>query len=347
MERKKLVIIGGGFAGAKIAKKLQDKFDVTLIDKKDYFEFTPGILRTIVYPEHANKIEVKHDEYFKKGKFVMGCVSKIRGNNVILKDHIKEIKFDYLVIASGSRYESPIKDDENIIISSRSKELQKYHEKLSKSKEIIIIGGGIVGIELAGELVGKYKDKKIIIVHSKKVLISRNNKKSQEYAKKKLQSRGVEIIFDDRVKKKIGKKVITEKGKEILCDLAIVCTGIKPNSEFIDNKYKEKGFVKVNEFLQFEGKKNVFVCGDVAGVVEEKVAQGAEKQADIVINNILSQDKGKELKKYKSGRKPMVISLGMYDGIFEYKNFVITGFIPAFMKWAIEKKTMMRYGRIL
>ena len=65
---KKLVIIGGGFAGSLIAKNCENYFDTTLIDSKDFFEFTPGILRTIVQPSHAKKIQVLHKEYLKKTK---------------------------------------------------------------------------------------------------------------------------------------------------------------------------------------------------------------------------------------------------------------------------------------
>lgn len=59
----RLVIIGGGFAGAFAAKKLEDFFDLTLIDTKDYFEFTPSVLRTIVEPNHISSIQIYHNQY--------------------------------------------------------------------------------------------------------------------------------------------------------------------------------------------------------------------------------------------------------------------------------------------
>ena len=66
---KKVVVIGGGFAGAYIARHLEKDFDVTLIDTKDYFEFTPGILRTIVFPKHMKRIQVLHTHYLHKSHF--------------------------------------------------------------------------------------------------------------------------------------------------------------------------------------------------------------------------------------------------------------------------------------
>lgn len=50
---REVVIVGGGFAGAYVAKALEDCFRVTLVDNKDYFEFTPSVLRTIVEPNHG------------------------------------------------------------------------------------------------------------------------------------------------------------------------------------------------------------------------------------------------------------------------------------------------------
>ena len=66
----KVCILGGGFAGSYIASKLENHFDVTLIDSKDYFEFTPGILRTVVKPTHSKKLQVLHKGYLKKAKFL-------------------------------------------------------------------------------------------------------------------------------------------------------------------------------------------------------------------------------------------------------------------------------------
>ena len=81
---KKVVIIGGGFAGAYAAKNLEIDFGVTLIDSKDYFEFTPSILRTIVEPRHITKIQVLHSHYLKNADFIRGVVKEINVREVIL-----------------------------------------------------------------------------------------------------------------------------------------------------------------------------------------------------------------------------------------------------------------------
>ena len=74
---KRLVIIGGGFVGATVARELEGEFHVTLIDSKDYFEFTPSILRTIVEPDHMKKVQLLHSHYLKKAVLIREEVEEI------------------------------------------------------------------------------------------------------------------------------------------------------------------------------------------------------------------------------------------------------------------------------
>src|SRR3989338_11245284 len=110
---KRVVVIGGGFAGTCIASRLQKYFAVTLIDSKSYFEFTPSILRTILEPDHWNKIKVLHKSYLPHTRFILGVVSRVN------KEHVQvgkeKIPFDYLVICSGSGYNAPIKEQHVVL----------------------------------------------------------------------------------------------------------------------------------------------------------------------------------------------------------------------------------------
>jgi apoptosis-inducing factor 2 len=343
---KKIVIIGGGFTGAYCAKNLENDFDVTLIDHKDYFEYTPSVLRTIVEPNHINKIQAMHKDYLKKAKIINAEVTEISKQNVTIKN--KKIPFDYLVIASGSSYNSPIKE-EGMIPATRAKELVDCHKDLEKAKKVLIIGGGLVGVELAAEICTHYKNKEITLVHSKSNLIERNHKKSQKYSEKFLKKQGVKILFDEKVKLKKGKKLITEKGTEIKTDMPFMCVGIKANYEFMQNKFSdclnEKNQIKINEYLQLGKNKNIFVGGDVSATKEEKTAQTSENHAQLIVKNIRCLKKGESLESYRPIKRPMVISLGKRNAIFEYNNFVFTGLFPTILKWFVEWKTMIRYKK--
>ena len=150
----------------------------------------------------------------------------------------------------------------------------------------------------------------------------------------------------------------TQSGEEIDADVAYSCIGAAPNADILLSKFKDycddAGFARVNDFLQFEGNPNTFVAGDLLSVNEEKLAQASQNAAALVASNIRLRDKGKPLKRYaplvggsKARELPVVISLGKYDGIFIlqgifpvslWEGTVLTGFIPALVKEAVEWK---------
>jgi|SRR3989344_3592038 len=339
---KRLVIIGGGFAGSTIARELEGKFSVVLIDSKDYFEFTPGVLRTIVEPEHIKRIQRLHRDYLKKTKIVLGSVSDINRKYVFVNN--EKILFDYLVIASGSRYNVPFKESK-AVVATRSVTLKNCYDELCRAKNVLIVGGGLVGVELAGEICTHYKDKKIVIVHAKDKLIDRNHEKAIKHAENFLRKKGVKIIFNERIIK-FDKNFISNKGKKYRTGISFLCTGIVPNSSFLMKNFSDslthKGFIKVNEYLQLEGEKGIFAVGDVNDRMEEKTAQNAERQAKIAVKNICALEHEKSLEKYHSKKTPLVISLGRWNGIYSQGSFVFTGLIPGLMKRIIEWKEMIK-----
>lgn len=341
---KKIVVIGGGFAGSHAAKKLEKKFDVTLIDTKNYFEFTPSILHTIVEPNHIKKIQVLHEHYLSRTKVIVGKVTEVAKTHVKIKN--KSIPFDYLIISSGSSYNAPFKE-QNVVLATRAENLRKRYKDLCKAKKILIIGGGLVGVELAGEILWKYKsDKEITIVHSGEKLIERNSEKAIKYAEKYLRKKGVKIIYNERVVE-INKKVCTtDKKTQCDYDLIFLCTGIVPNFEFMkknfSSKLNSKNQIKVNEFLQLEDSQNIFVAGDVNSIVQEKTAQNAEKQAETVVKNIWAIEKNLSLQKFVPKFSPLVISLGKNKGIFTKRKFTFSGIIPGWMKSVIERWEMWK-----
>jgi apoptosis-inducing factor 2 len=347
--RKKVVVIGGGFAGSHVAKHLEKKFSVTLIDEDDYFEFTPGILRTIVEPSHISKIQVLHTHYLSRAKVVVGKVSEVGKSYV--KVGKKKIEFNYLAICSGSSYNLPIKE-QGVVTATRARHLRSCYEDLCKAKRILIIGGGLVGVELAGEIFYRYgKEKKISIVHAGKRLIERNSEKASNYAEKFLKSKGAEIIYGERIVKKSGEEYVTNKDRKVEADMAFVCTGIKPNYDFMKAKMSsvlnKENHIVVNSCLQVRGMKNVFAAGDVSGVVEEKTAQNAERQGQVVYKNICALEFGGDLREYSPRSTPLVISLGKWDGLYCGKHFTFSGIVPAMMKWGVERWEMGKKRRVM
>ena len=337
---KKIVVIGGGFAGSMVARKLVNKCDVTLIDTEDFFEYTPGILRVLVEPEKYHKLHARHTDYLSNARVIVSHVKSIGNKNVVLANG-KKVVYDYLVIASGSNYATPIKE-ENTFFANRIKNLLEANKKIKKAKKIFIVGGGIVGVELTAEIATHHKDKTISLIHSHSRLMERNNPKSSEYAQKFLEKQGVKIIFNEKILKKEGKNLIGASGSKYPYDAVFFTVGITPNTDFMTgslSKLVSKGII-VNEFLQLIDNSNIFVAGDVSNISEEKTAQNAEMHGKVVAKNILALIHGKPLKQYKSRKRVMVISLGKHSGIIECKRIVISGFLASLAKCFIEKKVM-------
>lgn len=340
--KKRLVIIGGGFVGSNLARSLENQFEITFIDSKDYFEFTPGILRTIVDPEHISKIQVRHSKNIKNSKILVGLVEEV-GNNYIIFNREKII-FDYLVICTGSRYSTPIKQ-ENVVLANRAKVLVDYYEKLCESKSIGIIGGGLVGVELAAEIYSKYPEKDLFLVQSNSLILPRNSEKSRKYVMDLFNRKNVKVYCSERVKNFKKNYVLTNTGKKLSFDLLFNCTGIKPNSGLLIKNFSknlsDNEFVKVDKYLRLEGSKNIFVGGDLIDVSEEKTAQNAVQHSKIIKKNLLALMDGKKLKEYVTFKRPIIISLGKWDGVFESKKIVFTGVVPGILKWIVEKKEML------
>ncbi len=343
---KRVVIIGGGFAGATLARSLEHDFDVTLVDTKDYFEFTPSILRTIIEPEHRRVVQRCHKDYLKKARFIKGHVRDVTPADVVF-DHAR-IPYDYLAICSGSTYSSPIKE-EDLVVAARGKELIDAHKKLEHATHVLVVGGGVVGVELAAEIVDAYPHKHVTIVHEKGRLMHRSPPKAQQYVHDVLSRKNVTLLLNERVVEGGTKNYTTDKGTRLHADIAFMCTGILPNSSFMKKHFahavNERNQIMVEASLNVKGQRAMFALGDVTDIKEEKLAQVAEEHAHIVAHNIHALEQGTPLRQYRPRPRTMIISLGKHDGILVHKNTVITGIIPGLLKTAIEIVEMRKYGR--
>ncbi|CAN0923454.1 Apoptosis-inducing factor homolog A [Linum grandiflorum] len=99
---RRLVIVGGGVAGSLLAKSAQFTADVTLIDPKDYYEITWANLRGMVEPAFAERIVIKHRDYFTNGRIVTSHAVNITEKEVLTYDG-ESVPYDYLVIAAGHK----------------------------------------------------------------------------------------------------------------------------------------------------------------------------------------------------------------------------------------------------
>jgi len=335
----KIVILGGGFCGALAARLLDKKHDVVLVDKKDYFEYTPAIHKVIFNAGYHKKIIVPFRHFLKRAKIVTDKLIQVAPSFV--ETEKEKIKFDYLIISTGIDYPVFLENKEAVCTLKNGKEAALMGAKILNSDHILIIGGGLIGTEIAGELVTKTHGKRLIIVHPHDRLLERNPVKASNYARKFLEGRGVQIIFGEKVVDHKDNNFITDKGRKIDAEAGIWCAGIKCNPWFMkgfpEEIFTEKKSLKVNDSLQLDGYQNIFVGGDINSIVEEKTAQNAERQAHLIVKNIGRLEKSQPLLYHKPRSAPLVISLGDWAGIMTLPNGgVISGLFPGILKHLIE-----------
>ena len=210
--KKNVVICGGGIAGAWTAFHLdndeQERFHVTVIDPKNYFEdpttqpmlmCDPG---TVEEGRFANSI-APYNKVVAKGKHVCGFVQSISTTHVEVGNERTVVPFDYLIMAMGSSYASNIKVV-NPTVEYRWKQHQAELISMKNAATILVIGGGVVGVEIAGNAADRLhkangcEKKKVILVQSGPHLLPRA-KGAHKHVHDLLVSLGVEIHLNQRI----------------------------------------------------------------------------------------------------------------------------------------------------
>ena len=252
-----MVIIGGGFAGTRVAQdvaKQRNLADVILIDRKAHFEITYATLRAMVEPLTIGRRFAKKYADFIRGNFIHGTVVDINMKEVIL-DNGRPVPYDYAVISSGSYYRTlPIlKPSAAMTLEDRERQFEDEFTKLTEAQSILIIGGGTVGVELSGEIADKFPTKNIRLVHGTSRLLDMLKLKAGRIAEKELRKLGVEIIFNEMLEQADtdGKSFISKTtGNSYTADLVYVCIGVSIDTAFMKSHYAssltERGAITVS-----------------------------------------------------------------------------------------------------
>ncbi len=340
----RLVIVGGGFCGSILAKKFdsEEEFETTLIDENGFFEFYPSIPQLITDPEHESDVKLRLDSFLYNTRVVEEEVKKITPEYVETKE--ARFVFDYLVICTGASYPIKLENKEDVFTADSVVKIKDINERLKRSERILIIGGGLIGVEVAAEL-AEETDKEICLVHPHPRLIERNSVATSTYAKRFLEDRGVQLIFNDRVIKNED-IFYTEENESIQADIAFWCAGLGFDRSFLhgfdDQIFAGTLGLNVDRTLRVKGHDRIFAGGDITSIEEEKTGHNADRHARLIYRNILRHSKGKKLGKYRRKKFPLVISLGRKNGIFTFRSFSMVGPLPALSKKMLEKAGIAR-----
>lgn len=187
--------------------------------------------------------------------------------------------------------------------------MKTYRDKIARAKNIVIIGGGAVGLEMAGEIAEAYppaSGKKVTVIHNRsKVLNDVYSDKLRVPLQKQAEEMGVSFILNDSLEqgeqpfKETPQSLRTKNGKVLDgVDLVIIATGGKVNTgpleKLVPSLINRNG-VKVEPTFQIPGFKNIFAIGDLADLPEQKQAAKAVGHSALAAKNIVADIHGKPL----------------------------------------------------
>lgn len=319
-QKSKIVIVGGGFAGLELAKKLKNKpVDVLMLDRHNYHTFQPLLYQVATGALEAETIAFPIRRIFQgqdNFSFGLANVLKINTEKNSLDTSIGEIFYDYLVIATGA--ETNFFGNDQLehfcmgmksvpeAMNLRSMVLQSFEAALAEKdpgeKEelmtFVVVGGGPTGTELAGAL-AEFRnhilkkdypkldncEMRVFLVESKPVVLGVMSENAAAKAKEYLEAMGVTLYNGVRVKSFDGELLEINDGRKIRTRNVLWAAGVVGQfPEGISEENVTKGNrIQTDEINRVKGYKNIFAIGDVAAVVTADTPDGYPGVAQVAL----------------------------------------------------------------
>ncbi|HVK96257.1 MAG TPA: NAD(P)/FAD-dependent oxidoreductase [Flavisolibacter sp.] len=317
----KVVIVGAGFAGLRLARKLNNHpgFDVLLIDRFNYHQFQPLFYQVATSALDASNISFPLRKAFHGSKNVRIRIEEIKS---VVADENKIITstgerlYDFLVLALGAdtnffgnekmaSYAFPMKSTvealqlrHRLIQNFEDALVAKNSEELEKLMNIVVVGGGPTGVEVSGALAEMkryvlpkdypeldFKRMNIYLLEGGDRTLAAMSEKSSEESCQYLNKLGVTIRKKTIVQDYDGEYVYLNDGSSIPSNTVIWAAGIKGNvPEGIDKSLVVKGNrIKVNRQNLVEGTRNIYALGDLAYMETPLWPQGHPQVATVAI----------------------------------------------------------------
>lgn len=309
--KPRIVIVGGGFGGIELAKKLRDEnVDVMMLDKHNYHTFQPLLYQVATGGLEADSIAFPLRKIFKGQKnltFRVTEVLKVRPSENIIETSIGTIEYDHLVLATGSTSNffgqkeiegnaMPMKSIpealnlrslilQNLEAAQIVPDLQLKAELLN----FVVVGGGPTGVETAGALAELKRhvlkndypelnidDVNIYLIEGSPELLGAMSVQAQIASAEFLTELGVTIMLSTRVQGYDGKVLSLLDGRKIPSSTVIWSAGVKgavPNGLNIEDLVRGNR-LKVNEINRVDGHDNIYAIGDVAAMISEEFPNG-------------------------------------------------------------------------
>jgi len=308
----KLIIIGGGFGGLRLARKLNNKpgFDITLIDRFNFHQFQPLFYQVATAGLDASNISFPLRKVFHKSKnvrFRMAEVESIDTSAKKVVTSIGDFEYDALVIATGADtnffgnknlmdHALPMKSTVEAL-SLRFRLLKNFEDaenvtdpaELERLMNVVVVGGGPTGVELSGAIADMkrfvlpkdypeldFKKMKIYLLEGTGKTLGAMSEKSSEQSRAYLERLGVTVMTNTLMQDYDGKTVVLKDGNTISAATVIWAAGIKGNvPEGIDPALVARGNrIRVDRQCRVQGFTDLYAIGDVAYMEEPAYPNG-------------------------------------------------------------------------
>jgi NADH:ubiquinone reductase (H+-translocating) len=316
----RVVIVGGGFGGINLAKKLKNApVQIVMLDRNNYHLFQPLLYQVSTAGLETDSIAFPLRGIFKNQKnfiFRMAEVTGLRATENVLETGIGDLHYDYLVLATGSTtnfFGNKLIEEHAIGMKSlieavqiRNYVIKQFEESLllTSPEEIkpklnfVMVGGGPTGVEMAGAFaeLRKYimpKDypelpvslMQVYLIEGSPRLLAGMSEHSSEKALKALTELGVTVMVKTAVKEYDGKTLTLSTGEKIESQSLFWSAGVKgvPVSGIAAELIAPNGRIQVNYFNQVTGHENIYAIGDIALMTDEIHPKGYPMVAQVAI----------------------------------------------------------------
>lgn len=372
--KKEIIVIGGGFAGIQFIENIDsDSYQITLLDKLNHHQFQPLFYQVATSQLEPSSISFPFRKIFQHKKNVQIRMAEVKcvdtDHNIVLTD-IGNFKYDYLVIASGcgnnffgsgeiQRNALTLKSTaeaieiRNHILLNFEKIISANEQELQSLMNIVIVGAGPTGVELAGafaEIKNNILPKdfpgidfsrlNIYLVEGSKSSLSSMSQHAQRSSVKYLNELGVNLKTEIFVKNYDGEKAVLNNGEEIYTRNFIWAAGVSGNiikgiaAEVIARGNR----IKVNRFNKVENLENVYAIGDIAYMPTPKYPNAHPQLANVAINqaknlarNFNCLEKNKKLQEFEYRDMGSMATIGKHKAVVDLSFYKFSGYLAWFI----------------
>lgn len=363
---KHLVLAGGGHAHMTVMLRLDEYVErghrVTLVSPSSYHYYSgmgPGLLGGTYRPQqirfHVRRMVEKRGATFVEDRVVRVEPDRRR----LLLASGEALDYDVAsfntgsgvplaAIGGGGTDVVPVKPIHNLLAARRT-----ILERLrSGSPELIVVGGGPAGVEMAGNLwrlVDEAGGDAGIVLLAGSRLLRRFPDKVRDLALASLENRGVKVIEGSRAVRVSGRRVELSDGGVLPYDMAFIAIGVEPSALFRDSDLPVggDGGLLVNDRLQSTAWPDLFGGGDcisLKGHPLDKVGVYAVRQNPILYHNLLAALEGRELIPFQpQSHYLLILNLGNRRGILARKHLAWEGHAAFLLKDWIDRRFMSKF----